>query len=833
MKHIKHGYQHNLIKVAKLPLFVFFSSLFTSSCSTTEPENNKEINQTQINSPFIAQISLTNPSNFARNDEASFFSIESLGLNSYDPRVKNLTVSANGTSIPSQVIDTDNDGLKDELVVLNQYASAQSLDLIVTSDKKLQVQTKRTQAEISRKVGGEWQGKKYVGGRFENVTELVPPKQYTDHGEYIRYEGTGIESDKVAYRFYLDWRNGFDIFGKTEQELALQNIGHDGYQSYHEMNDWGMDILKVGKSVGIGGYGYWDGNKIIRVSEVDSWRSKIVENGDIYSLIQLDYKGWQVTPKQKVDLTSRISMTAGSRLAHVELESSEKIKEFAVGLVKHKGTQLITGDLNVNGSAWVYMASYGEQSLNKDNLGMVIFIQKRNIDKITQDKHNYVIATKSKINKLEYYFAAAWDKEPEGIKSLAEFKDYIDQQAERLTRKIRVRKTTALDTVIQNKTLTPDLALSLATRMADSNLRKQAYQYSYGAIDKTRQQPSKYEYDTTGIVPLALIQLSDKTGEPRFQQAAKAIVDSYVQTDGKIKTYKKSIYNIDRVRPGVTILDLYKRTKDEKYKIAADQIRVQLKEHPRTSNGAFWHKKIYPYQLWLDGVYMGMPFLAEYANEFENGEALAEVVHEFEIMRQYLRDPKTGLYYHGWDESKSIDWADKETGLSQEFWSRGFGWLTMASVDVMDHIPESNTKLRAKMLKIIHEIAEDIQKYQDASGTWYQITNKPDAVGNYLESSATSMFTYFYAKALNKGYIDDKYESIALSAYQGIINEFIQAEYDGSLSLTNICFVAGLGFGRDGSYDYYMNEPVSSNDPKAVGPFIFASLEIAKLLNSK
>lgn len=262
-------------------------------------------------------------------------------------------------------------------------------------------------------------------------------------------------------------------------------------------------------------------------------------------------------------------------------------------------------------------------------------------------------------------------------------------------------------------------------------------------------------------------------------------------------------------------------------------MRRQLKTHPKTSEGAFWHKKKYDSQLWLDGVYMGMPFLARYSVMFEKGASLDEVVKEFELTRKYLRDAKTGLYYHAWDEKKQQDWADPQTGLSPHFWGRGMGWLAMAVVDVLEIIPEENTELRTPLLAMANEMARDLKRYQDPeTGTWWQIMDKPGATGNYRESSASAMFSYFYSKAINNGYLSADYADTARKAYEGLIREFVTVNADGSISMTNQCYVAGLGFGRDGSYQYYMSEPVYQNDPKGTGPFILAGIEAYKLIKS-
>jgi len=311
------------------------------------------------------------------------------------------------------------------------------------------------------------------------------------------------------------------------------------------------------------------------------------------------------------------------------------------------------------------------------------------------------------------------------------------------------------------------------------------------------------------------------------------VIDSFITSDGDIRTYKLSNHNIDSLNTGNMLLREYQRNPKPEYKKALDLLRKQLAEHPRTSEGAFWHKQIYPHQLWLDGVYMGMPFLANYSKTFEQGHAFDEVVKEFTISRDKLRDPNTGLYYHAWDEAREQNWANKDTGLASQFWGRGLGWLAMALVDVLDIIPEDQTELRQPLLDMATELAEALVKVQDAdTGTWYQILDKPKAPGNYLESSASGMFTYFFAKGVNNGYLDARYKATAIKAYEGLVNEFILVHPDNSVSLVSTCQVAGLGFGRDGSYEYYMSEPVFRNDAKANGPFIMAGVQMAKLLGA-
>ena len=780
----------------------------------------------------LAMAEISNANDFRLKQEPIYFSFYDIGIEASE--AANLTVLSNGHAQPTQIVDTDGDGEPDNLLLSVDFAPAESKDFSIAVDPnvpKIDIK-KQTHAEISHKVGGEWQDKKYIGGTFQNVKELTPPPQYTDHSEFIRYEGPGIESDKVGYRIYLDWRNGFDIFGKKTSDMVLQNVGQDGYQSYHEPAEWGMDLLKVGKSLGAGGYGFWNGKDVELVSKVDQWTAKVVEDGPLYSALNLTYKGWEINNK-KLDLVSNLSMNAGSRLVHTRLSMSEELPNLAIGMVKHPGTKLLQGSQDVSGYAWTYVASWGKQSLSgeDDYLGMAILFHRQSRSEQTEDANSYVSVMEPTDGELEYYFLAAWDGEKEGIKTEEEFVAYLEQEVKRLTVTPRIRFESKLSETAKSFPITADAALNWSKRLVDSELERKTLNYHYDGWDENRRRKPKFEYDIHGLQILALEELAKVAPDARYDDVAEKVTGSFITDEGDIREYDIKNYNIDSVMPGVVLLSLYEKTKDEKYRKAADLLRKQLKEHPRTSDGAFWHKQSYPHQVWLDGVYMGMPFLARYSVMFEDGESLKEVVKEFKLVHEKLRNPESGLYYHAWDESKQMNWANKETGLSEFYWGRGLGWLTMALVDVLDYIPKNNTELRKPLLDMVTELAADLRRYQDpATGTWFQILDQPKRVGNYRESSASAMFTYFYAKAINKGYIPDSYRATAQQAYEGLIKEFVTVHPDGLISMTNQCLVAGLGFGRDGSYDYYMSERVYENDPKGNGPFILAGIEMYKLL---
>jgi unsaturated rhamnogalacturonyl hydrolase len=347
------------------------------------------------------------------------------------------------------------------------------------------------------------------------------------------------------------------------------------------------------------------------------------------------------------------------------------------------------------------------------------------------------------------------------------------------------------------------------------------------------QKKPKWEY-THGLMMLAHQKIAEQAGQDKFFDYAKDFADFMISEDGTIKTYKKTDYNIDRVNPGKFLINLYKETGEEKYRLAIEELRDQMRHHPRTTEGGFWHKKVYPHQMWLDGLYMGSPFLAKYAVEFDEPALFDDVVNQFRLINKYTWDEQEKVFYHGWDESREQKWADPQTGLSPHAWGRAMGWLSMALVDVLDYIPEEHPG-RAEVLKVVQNMAVAIETHQDAeSGVWWQVLNLGGREGNYLEASASSMFTYFLLKASKKGYIDQRYMQVAQRGYKGILENFIKENKDGSVSLTQVCAVAGLGGDpyRDASYEYYINEPRRDNDPKGVGPFIMASLEIEALNNA-
>jgi unsaturated rhamnogalacturonyl hydrolase len=341
--------------------------------------------------------------------------------------------------------------------------------------------------------------------------------------------------------------------------------------------------------------------------------------------------------------------------------------------------------------------------------------------------------------------------------------------------------------------------------------------------------PVRWTYEQ-GVVLKGIEGLWENTTDKKYFDYIEKSMDLFVQPDGSIRTYKPDEYNIDHVNCGRNLLFLYKVTLKEKYLKAVQLLRNQLRTHPRTAEGGFWHKKIYPYQMWLDGLYMGEPFYAEYAATFHEDTAFNDIAKQFILMEKHARNAKTGLLYHGYDESRQQKWADKKTGVSPHVWGRAMGWYGMGLVDVLEWFPKDHPK-RDSLIGILNRFATAITKYQDAkTGLWWDIIDMGGKEKNYVEASASSMIVYALAKGVRLGYLPEKFIAAAKKGYDGIARQFIKTE-NGLVNLHGTVSVSGLGGNpyRDGSYDYYMRERVVVNDPKGVGAFLQAANEMEML----
>lgn len=369
--------------------------------------------------------------------------------------------------------------------------------------------------------------------------------------------------------------------------------------------------------------------------------------------------------------------------------------------------------------------------------------------------------------------------------------------------------------------------MEILQRYIDELLDKSTPQQPIWNIEKIRSgKQSTWNY-IDGCMIKAILELYAITKEERYLTFADAFIDYFVQEDGSIASYDPEEFNIDNVNAGKTLFDLYKLTGKEKYRKAMDTIYSQIERQPRTKEGSFWHKKIYPNQIWLDGLYMGQPFYMQYEVEFNDCKNCMDSYNQFLTVNKLMRDAKTGLYYHAYDSSREMYWCNKETGLSKHFWLRALGWYAMALIDTMEIMPESMKEEKETLHGIYKDLIDSMLKYQDESGMWYQVVDLGSREPNYLETSGTAIYAYAIMKSVRLGFLPESYWTYGKKAFDGVCEKYLSEE-NGELQLDGICLVAGLGGKdhRDGTFEYYMSEPVVKNEAKGVAPLILAYIEV-------
>ena len=378
--------------------------------------------------------------------------------------------------------------------------------------------------------------------------------------------------------------------------------------------------------------------------------------------------------------------------------------------------------------------------------------------------------------------------------------------------------------------------LDWSVRMADSEMARRG-----DSLACMPQGKVKWDY-TAGLFSLALLKLNAIMPAPRYIEFVNKSIGSFVGQHGEIATFKPEEYQLDALNSGRTLLELWHATTnhEERYLLGCSKLVHQFADQPRIFDGGFWHKQRYTNQMWLDGIYMAEPFYVAMAPHLKNPEqAYAEAARQISLICHHTYDATTGLFFHAWDASKTQPWANPVTGCSSNFWGRAIGWYAMAIVDVLDYFPTGHPD-RPQIIATLQRLADGVVRWQDTpSGVWWQVMDQGDRKGNYLEATASAMFVYALAKGVNHGYLSRDYEPAIEQGYAGIIKNFLQPAGEKGWSLTHCCQVAGLGGApnsgrfRDGSFDYYIGEPVVDNDLKGVGPFILAGLEVQALNRSK
>lgn len=367
--------------------------------------------------------------------------------------------------------------------------------------------------------------------------------------------------------------------------------------------------------------------------------------------------------------------------------------------------------------------------------------------------------------------------------------------------------------------------LPWSRRIADSFIRRHPGGVTYDSLSPDQ----KWNYEQ-GLMLIALLEQSRLSGEQKYADFVRANLDLYVDSLGSIRTYNLTDYNIDNIGPGKALLAAYEGTREPKYRRAVDSLLRQLHGQPRTNEGGFWHKKIYPFQMWLDGLFMAQPFLARYAVMFDSSAAFDDIANQFALIDRHTYDEKTGLFYHAWDESRQQRWSDPATGRSPNFWGRAMGWFAMALVDVLDDFPPAHPR-RPELVDSFRRLARGVASCQEeSSGLWFQVVDQAGREGNYREASASLMFAYSFAKGASRGYLDREYLGRARRAFRGVLDSLVTLDPDGSVNLHGTCRGAGLGGTpyRDGSFEYYVSEPRRTNDMKGVGPFLRAAIELER-----
>lgn len=639
------------------------------------------------------------------------------------------------------------------------------------------------------------------------------------YGRFVRerHDDFAFENDKLAHRVYgpslETWKtepltsSGVDVWAKRTHRLVI----NDWYMTddYHRDNGDGADLYSVNKARGCGGLGVWDGTRLW-VSR-NFVQSRVLAQGPIRLLFELQYAAYDAAGS-KVSETKRVTMDAGRNLnrfeSHFEAARGERPALVGIGIAKHPGgAAAFDASLGLLHS-WEPLKDGG------GNVGCGLVASPETVEGSKEtDLDTLLVANVPPHGPQVYYAGFGWDRSG----------DFKDQQAwllyaQRFARALRAPLRVSLTNAAE-RSAPPVAEGAWAERTCD------------WLLERHPEGLPSWEYDN-GLLLRGCEQLGLKTGDARYLDFVKKSVDPLIGADGSIKGYEREEYQLDHIASGKLVLGLYGRSKDakerERYKQALLVLRGQLKAQPRTTDGGFWHKKVYPSQMWLDGLFMVAPFLAELAGKLDEPALYDDASRQVVLMERHLRDPKTGLLYHGWDESKKQRWASKSTGLSPEFWGRAVGWYAMGLVDVLQFLPESHSK-RAEVLAALKRLAAAVTAVQDPErGVWWQVMDKPGAPRNYREASASAMLVYALAKGVRKGWLDKTaYGPVADRGYAGLLKEFARVDAQGNVELRGVCKVAGLGGNpyRDGSYEYYVSTDMASNDPKGLGAFILAGVE--------
>jgi len=703
---------------------------------------------------------------------------------------KTLVVDDKGKPVLSQLVDVDGDDAADELVFQADLGARQTR-------------------------------------RFELVVGQRPAPRREDfkvYGRFVRerHDDFAWENDRIAHRMYgtdlETWRkepltsSGIDVWCKRTRKLVI----NDWYMvdDYHRDHGEGADLYSVGKTRGCGGSGVWTGDKLAVSRNFTT--SRVLANGPVRLVFELGYAPWDAGGV-KVSETKRITLDAGSNFDTVE--STYRIVDGAAGGASaplHIGVGVANHDkANMffdKRAGW--MRTWEPVKPADGNLGCGVIVG-LGAEWKTTATDNLLVGKATPNVPFVTHIGAAWDRSGD-VADAAAWTKQVEEMARAVAAPVRI-------------TLSPSRqAAGPAGANADSWARRAADTVMAAHPGKLT---DNWHYDT-GLVLYGIESVWRRTGDPRYLDYVKATIDSLLDAGGaSIKGYAPEESTLDDINMGKVLFALHAAATDpaekRRYRKVLDLLRAQLDTQPRTGDGGFWHKKIYPNQMWADGAYMAAPFLARYATVFAQPAALDEAAKQILLAESHLRDVKTGLLYHGWDERKAERWANPKTGTSPQFWGRGVGWYAMAVADVLAEMPVGHRQ-RPAVQAVLQRLAAAIAAVQDkTTGVWWQVLDAGGRPGNYREASASAMFVYALSKGVKAGWLDAKiYGPVAARGYAGMLNQFVE-DKDQRVRLNNVCKVAGLGGKpyRDGSYEYYVGAEVVADDPKGVGAFILAAAE--------
>lgn len=699
-----------------------------------------------------------------------------------------IAVKENGRILAHQLVDSNSDGKPDRLIFQVDFSATEKM-------KTISVESSTTKPSFPNRTFGRFAPDRKDDFLWEN-----------DRIGFRTY-GKTLEAELVS--------SGIDVWAKRTREMVINEWlkpGNDDF--YHTDRGKGLDFYSVKRSRGCGGAGIWDGKKL-HVSR-NFVAHKVIANGPIRTQFELTYEPWDVNGV-KVAETKRFTLDAGHNFYRVEsyYDAPDELRDIdvAVGIARHEAD--FKGEVD-KGKTWV---SLWETNEKNGSLGCAVVAEPMTFQSFADYGNEYdfpmtmaVVGAKPD-KQARYYVGAGWSRSGDFADKKAWLAE-VENMSQRAASPLVV--SVATPEYLKNKRAQP-----LSHRLTNTLMNRVWLEDDGTPIGI----PGKWTYEQ-GVQMKAVEQVWYATGDPKYFDFIKRGMDYWFDKDGLLSKYNLEEYNIDHITPGRGMMTLYRVTNDEKYKKAVELIRSQLKTHPRTKEGGFWHKKIYPWQMWLDGLYMAQPFYAEYSL-VNNEDNWNDIANQFVWMEKHARDPKTGLLYHGWDESREQRWANKETGLSPHVWGRAMGWYAIALIDTLDYFPKDHPR-RSELIAILNREAEAIAKYQDKSGVWWDIIDYPNRGKNYFESSASAMFVYSLAKGVRLGYLPPKYLDTVRKGWTGIKKEFIRELPDGNLDWEGTVSVSGLGGNpyRDGSFDYYMSEKLRTNDVKGLGPAVMAAVEM-------